>query len=111
MSKHYKTIISRYAEDDLVEIIEYYHVKNEIYSQKLLLALEERVEELKEYPERGRIVPELEKQNILEYGELIEGNYRIIYAIEDKNVIIHTIIDSRRNIEELLIKKLLRMYS
>lgn len=111
MSKHYKTVISRYAEDDLVEIIEYYHVKNEIYSQKLLIALEKRVEELKEYLERGRVVPELKKQNILEYRELIEGNYRIIYAIEDKNVIIHTIIDSRRNIEELLIKKLLRMYS
>jgi toxin ParE1/3/4 len=111
MSKHYKTIISRYAEDDLIEIIEYYNLKNEIYSQKLLLALEKKVEELKEYPERGRVVPELEKQNILEYRELIEGNYRIIYAIEDKNVIIHTIIDSRRNLDELLIKKLLRMYS
>jgi len=111
MSKHYKTIISRYAEDDLIEIIEYYNLKNEIYSQKLLLALEKKVEELKEYPERGRVVPELEKQNILEYRELIEGNYRIIYAIEDKNVIIHTIIDSRRNLDELLIKKLLRLYS
>jgi toxin ParE1/3/4 len=111
MSNHYKTIISRYAEDDLIEIIEYYNLKNEIYSQKLLLALEKKVEELKEYPERGRVVPELEKQNILEYRELIEGNYRIIYAIEDKNVIIHTIIDSRRNLDELLIKKLLRMYS
>lgn len=111
MSKHYKTIISRYAEDDLIEILEYYNAKNEAYSKKLLIALENRVEELKEFPERGRVVPELEKQNILEYRELIEGNYRIIFAIEDKNVIIHTIIDSRRNIEELLIKKLLRMYS
>jgi plasmid stabilization system protein ParE len=111
MSKHYKTIISRYAEDDLVEIIEYYNIKNEVYSQKLLRTLEKRVEELKEYPEKGRIVPELKKQNILDYRELIEGNYRIIYAIEDAKVTIHTIIDSRRNIEELLIKKLLRMYS
>ena len=111
MSKHYNTIISRYAEDDLIEIIEYYNIKNVIYSQKLLLALEKKVEELKEYPERGRVVPELEKQNILEYRELIEGNYRIVYAIDGKNVIIHTIIDSRRNIDELLIKKLLRMYA
>jgi len=111
MSKHYKTIISRYAEDDLIEILEYYNAKNEAYSKKLLIAFENRVEELKEFPERGRVVPELERQNIVEYRELIEGNYRIIFAIEDKNVIIHTIIDSRRNIEELLIKKLLRMYS
>jgi toxin ParE1/3/4 len=111
MSKRYKTIISRYAEDDLVEILEYYTAKNEVYAHKLLMVFEKRVEEVKEYPERGRVVPELEKQNILEYRELIEGNYRIVYAIEDKNVTIHTILDSRRNLEELLIKKLLRMYS
>jgi len=111
MSKQYKTIISRYAKDDLVEILEYYSAKNEVYANKLLMVFEKRVEELKEYPEIGRVVPELEKQNILEYRELIEGNYRIIYAIEDKIVTIHTIIDSRRNLEELLIKKLLRMYS
>ncbi len=43
--------------------------------------------------------------------ELIEGNYRIIYAIEGSTVTIHTIIDSRRNIEDLLLKKLLRIYS
>lgn len=56
MSKHYKTIISRYAEDDLIEIIEYYVVKNESYAQKLLISLEARVEELKTLPERGRVV-------------------------------------------------------
>jgi toxin ParE1/3/4 len=111
MSKRYKTLISRYAEDDLIEIIEYYVVKNESYAQKLLISLETRVEELKTLPERGRVVPELKKQNIMEYRELVEGNYRIIYAIEGSTVTIHTILDSRRNIEDLLLKKLLRMYS
>jgi len=111
MRKQYKTIISRYAEDDLVEILDYYTTKNEVYAHKLLMVFEKRIEELKDYPESGRVVPELEKQNILEYRELVEGNYRIIYAIEDKIVTIHTIIDSRRNLEDLLIKKLLRMYS
>jgi toxin ParE1/3/4 len=111
MSKHYKILISRYAEDDLIEIIEYYNEKNEAYAQKLLFALESRIEELKLLPERGRVVPELKKQNILEYRELIEGNYRIIYAIEGLTITVHTILDSRRNIEDLLLKKLLRMYS
>lgn len=111
MSRRYRTIISRYAEDDLIEILEYYNARNGMYSQKFLSAFEKKIEELKEFPERGRTVPELEKQNILEYRELIEGNYRIIYAVENKNVIIHAIIDSRRNLDELLVKKLLRMYS
>ena len=110
MSKAYKTVFSRYAEDDLIEIIEYYQQKNTEYAIKLLNTLEERVKELKNYPERGRVVPELEKQNIVEYRELIEGNYRIIYSIQDSTVIIHTILDGRREIEDILINKLMRYY-
>jgi len=37
---------------------------------------------------------------------LIEGNYRIVYSISDDRVAVHTIVDSRRNLEELLMKKL-----
>ena len=47
MSKYYRTLISRYAEDDLIEIIGYYNEKNEAYAQKLLIKIETRVEELK----------------------------------------------------------------
>ena len=111
MSKVYQPVFSRYSEDDLIEIIEYYQQMNSEYAEKLLVRLEERVRELKDYPERGRVVPELEKQNIVEYRELIEGNYRIIYSIQDSTIIIHTILDGRREIEDLLISKLMRYYS
>lgn len=110
MAKIYKTIFSRFAEEDLVEIIEYFYPINTEYSKKLLVLLEKRVNEFKNNPERGRVVPELEKQNIVDYRELIEGNYRIVYAIQDQTVVIHTIIDARRNFEELIIKKLMRLY-
>ncbi|MCK5147296.1 type II toxin-antitoxin system RelE/ParE family toxin [bacterium] len=36
------------------------------------------VERLIEYPESGRIVPEINKLNI---RELVHGNYRVIYKI------------------------------
>ena len=111
MTTTYKTVISRYAEDDLIEILDYYSSINAEYSLKLMGTLEKRVSELKKYPERGRIVPELEKQNIVEYREIIEGNYRIIFSIQDNTVIIHTVIDGRRNLEELLMNKLMRFYS
>lgn len=75
-----------------------------------MVSFEEKIDTLKTFPEQGRIVPELEKQNIVDYRELIEGNYRIIYAIQGDTVIIHTIIDSRRNLEDLIIKKLMRNY-
>jgi toxin ParE1/3/4 len=111
MPKTYRIIFSRYAEDDLNEIIEYYHPINQEFALKLLDTIEARVNELKRLPERGRMIPELEEQHILDYRELIEGNYRIIYAIQDEEVIIHTIIDGRRNFEELIINKLMRYYS
>ena len=111
MSKTYKTILSQFAEEDLTEILDYYYEKNLPFSKKLLVLFEQRINELKTIPDRGRIVPELEKQNIIDYRELIEGNYRIIYAIEDNTVVIHTIIDARRNIDELILKKLMRLYS
>ncbi len=110
MGKKYKTIISRYAEDDLIEIIDYYFPINPEFSQKLLIAIENKIHDLKTFPTQGRIVPDLEKQNIIDYRELIEGNYRIIYSIEEEIVFIHTIIDSRRNLDEILLKKLMRYY-
>lgn len=38
----------------------------------------------------------------------MQGLYRIVYEIREKDVVIHTIIDSRRNFDEVLIAKLMR---
>ena len=108
--KRFKTVFSRYAELDLIEILDYYQDMNPTYTKKILDRIEKRVEELKEFPERGRVVPELETQNIMNYRELIEENYRIIYSIEIRTVIIHSILDGRRNLEELLVRKFMNYY-
>ena len=108
--KQFKTVFSRYAEIDLIEILDYYQEMNPTYTKKILDRVEKRVEDLKQFPERGRVVPELERQNIMNYRELIEENYRIIYSIESNSVIIHSILDSRRNLEELLVRKFMYYY-
>ncbi len=105
-----EVIVSRFAEDDLNEIVEYYFPLSQNYVEKVILEFEENVMSLKEYPKSGRIVPELEKQGILQYRELIQGYYRIIYEISDDKVIVHTIIDGRRNFEDIIISKLSRYY-
>ena len=45
------------------------------------------------------------------YYRIRVGNYRILYSIQDSTVIIHTILDGRREIEDILINKLMRYYS
>ena len=63
---------------------------------------------MEEFPEKGRIVPELRDHNIVSYKELIEEPYRIIYKILSEEVLVVSVIDGRRNVEEILINKLQR---
>ncbi|HBD95041.1 MAG: hypothetical protein A2015_04140 [Spirochaetes bacterium GWF1_31_7] len=108
MTESYNPIFTKFAEDDLIEILDFYDDKNPSYIPKLVKKIEDRLEELSFFPMKGRVVPELEKKSITDYRELIEGYYRIIYHIRNKDVYVLSIIDGRRNIEELLITKLMR---
>ena len=105
-----EVIVSQFAEDDLNEIIEYYFSLSEKYVEKVISEFEENVMSLQKNPKSGRIVPELEKQGILQFRELIQGYYRIVYEISGEKVIVHTIIDGRRNFEDIIISKLSRYY-
>jgi toxin ParE1/3/4 len=108
MPNTHKVIISKYAEEDIKEIINYYLTIDSAFAESLLSSFEARILELRAFPDRGRIVPELEKQGITNYRELIEGNYRIVYRVSPENVAILSMIDSRRNLEDLLLIKLMR---
>ena len=105
-----EVIISQFAEDDLNEIVEYYFSLNPNYVENIVSEFETNVLSLQQYPKRGRIVPELDRQGISQYRELIQGYYRIVYEISEDKVIVHTIIDSRRNFEDIIISKLSRYY-
>ena len=103
-------IVSQFAEDDLNEIVEYYFSLNPNYLENIVSEFETNVLSLQQYPKRGRIVPELDRQGISQYRELIQGYYRIVYEISEDKVIVHTIIDGRRNFEDIIISKLSRYY-
>ena len=105
-----EVIVSQFAEDDLSEIVEYYFSLNPNYVENIVSEFETNVLSLQQYPKRGRIVPELDRQGISQYRELIQGYYRIVYEISEDKVIVHTIIDGRRNFEDILISKLFRYY-
>lgn len=92
------------------EIVEYYFSLNPNYVENIVSEFETNVLSLQQYPKRGRIVPELDRQGISQYRELIQGYYRIVYEISEDKVIVHTIIDGRRNFEDIIISKLSRYY-
>ena len=74
----------------------------------ILHKIKTRTAKLDRSPEPGRIVPELLKQGISRYREIIIKSCRIIYGIEGDKVYVVSVIDRRRNMEDLLLSRLLR---
>ena len=103
----YRVQIPSSAVNDIQEIVDYIAEDNATIALEILDRLESRINSLKEYPERGRVVPELLNQNIMEYHEIIETPWRIIYKIIESNVFILTIVDGRRNVQDVLLRKLM----
>ena len=103
-------IISEFAEADLDEVASYYYSRSPNYVERIISEFEENVMSLQKHTKRGRTVLELERQGITKYRELIQEYYRIVYEISGNTIILHTIIDGRRNFEEVIISKLSRYY-
>jgi plasmid stabilization system protein ParE len=95
------------AREDLDEIIEYIAQTNIIYAVKVLDKIEIAVKNLDVLPKRGRIVPELEKYGYILYREIIVDYWRIMYKIENDIVYIMAVIDGRRNVEDIIMKKII----
>jgi addiction module RelE/StbE family toxin len=106
--KHFSVNISKTAINDLREIIRYISKNNPMNALKILKKIEDRINSLKHFPERGGYVPELLKNNIKDYRQLIESPWRIIYKIENNIVSVLVIIDSRRNTQDILIERLIK---
>jgi plasmid stabilization system protein ParE len=107
MTKKYYIKWASTAREDLNEIIDYISLTNSNYAVKKLDKVEGHIKQLEMFPERYRIVSELEKYGYLLYREIIVDYWRIIYKIENDFVYIMLVIDSRRNLEDLILKRII----
>ncbi|NOR04770.1 MAG: plasmid stabilization protein [Deltaproteobacteria bacterium] len=107
MSREYNIIWADIAEKDLKNIIEYIADDSPINALKVFKKIKEKASSLYSFPDRGRLVPELRDQGILQYRELIHSPWRIIYRISESTVYVLSVLDARRNIEDILLKRLL----
>lgn len=96
------------AKKDLKEIIDYISEDSITIAKQQYLRIKTESEKLINFPEMGRIPPELKKQNMEKYRELIISPWRLFYRIEQDSVFVLAIIDGRRNIEDILLSRSLR---
>lgn len=69
--------------------------------------IRQAVKQLNEFPERGRVIPELKKQGIPSYRELIVSPRRIMYRVSDGQIFVLSVIDGRMNVEDVLLNRFL----
>jgi len=105
MNSKYNVIWASVAEKDLKNIIEYIVAESPQNALKILNKIRQKASDLYTLPERGRIVPELQDQGILLYRELIIAPWRLIYRISAQDIFVLSVIDSRRNVEDILLKR------
>lgn len=105
MSTPYKVQWASVAENDLKGIIEYIAEDCLASAISVFEKIKEKALGLNQFPERGRIVPELKDQGIALYRELIFTPWRIIYRITDKKIYVLSVLDSRQNVEDILLKR------
>ncbi len=107
--KKYRVIIDPQSKQDLKQIFIYVEMNDNIESaNNLLNALEALCYKLEKYPERGHIPLELIPTGIKKYLEIHYKPYLIIYEIDKDVIYIHSVLDGRRNIQELLSERILR---
>ena len=107
MNKKYEVTWSNTAEKDLIDIIEYIAADSPSRALAVFKNIKQKASGLYTFPERGRIVPELRDQGVVQYRELIISPWRIIYRISEKFVYVLSGLDSRENIEDILLKRLI----
>jgi len=104
----YTVFWTKSAENDLELIIEYIKSESVESAKKVFYEIKQECESLYFFPERKRVVPELQDIGITKYREIIFKRWRIIFKIEKLKVYILIVVDSRRNLEDILFQRLIK---
>ena len=107
-AKAYQVLWSNTAQQDLTEIIEYIAQDSVDEALLILHKLEAKAALLVTLPNRGRVVPELLHTGISQYRELVSAPWRIVYKVVSNQVFIMAVLDSRRDLQTILLGRLAR---
>ncbi|MFW6211802.1 MAG: type II toxin-antitoxin system RelE/ParE family toxin [Spirochaetota bacterium] len=99
------------AAEDLSEIATYIAEDSPGAATASVERVDRAVRQLKKQPRSGRIVPELEHQSINRYREFILSPWRLFYRYDREVVFVLSIIDGRRDMQDILLRRLTRSES
>ena len=95
---HFRVRLTARAEEDLIDIWVSIAGDNPVNADRFLDVLNERIDTLSDYPDRGAARPEIGKGLRI----LVEGNYLILYRTNPPDVEIVRVIHGARNLHGIL---------
>jgi plasmid stabilization system protein ParE len=107
MKKVHAVRWSETSGNDLKGIVDYIAGHSPSRAYEVFKEIKAKASTLHSFPDRGRIVPELQDQGITQYRELIVAPWRIIYRVSEEAVYVLSVLDSRQNVEDILLKRLI----
>jgi toxin ParE1/3/4 len=104
----YKIIWSQDAGEELLAIVSWYKYNaGPNAAQKTYTKIHTQIKKLKDIPGLGKPVQILKGIGVNDYLQMVIEHWVIYYRVEEKNISIVAIIDGRRNLEEILYKKII----
>jgi toxin ParE1/3/4 len=104
----YKTNWSEDAGEEFIEIISWYRQNiGKSTAKRIYSKINSQIMRLKDMPEIGKPVQILKDIGINDYRQIVQDNWILYYKVEGNNINIISIIDGRRNLEEILYKKVI----
>ena len=104
----FEVLLTAGAQSDLAEIVEYIAAHDSPENAtRVLDKLEQALNGLAEFPERGSHPRELLELGMREYRQVFFKPYRMIYRVVGKTVYVHIVADGRRDMQSLLGRRLL----
>lgn len=86
------------ARDDLRAIHAYIARDSDVYARRFIQRIKTAVAGLKTLPEAGAWVAEWERDDL---REIFVGNYRVIYHVTGKRILVLTVIHSARQLPDV----------
>lgn len=97
MASRVRIVWSPLALERLATIVETIAGDRPTAAKRWLAGVVSTVKRLREFPQSGHIVPELEREDL---REVLYPPYRIIYRVDPKRVVILTVRHGRREFDE-----------
>ncbi len=82
------------ARTDLKKIFAYIAEDSRYYARQVVQNIVERTAALSDFPEMGRVVPELNEESV---RELVIYSYRLVYEVKNQDVEVLAIIHGKRD--------------